>query len=78
MVLIPKKLVAIKAPCTTWLVASSGRVGMAASAAVYAAAAVSSWAAIAALSALAFINHARYGTWAATYDSALGPSHAPA
>ena len=28
--------------------------------------------------ALACINHARYGTCAATYDSALGPCHAPA
>jgi hypothetical protein len=28
--------------------------------------------------ALACINHAKYGTCAATYDSALGPCHAPA
>jgi hypothetical protein len=27
---------------------------------------------------LACINHAKYGTCAATYDSALGPCHAPA
>jgi hypothetical protein len=28
--------------------------------------------------ALARVSHTRYGTLAATYDSALGPSHAPA
>ena len=39
---------------------------------------VSCWAAVAALFALACINQARYGACAATYDSALGPSHAPA
>ena len=51
---------------------------MAASAAVYAAAAVSCWLAAAALSALAFVSHARYGTYADTNDSALGPCQAPA
>jgi hypothetical protein len=51
---------------------------MAANAAVYAVAVVSWFAAVAALLALACINQARYGAWAAAYDSALGPSHAPA
>src|ERR1700727_192364 len=77
MVLSPKKLVAVNTPWTTWLVASSGRVGIAANAAVYAAAAVACWAAIDALLALACISHAREGPCALTYASALGPSHAP-
>src|ERR1700730_4413282 len=34
--------------------------------------------AVAALFALACVNHTRYGACAATYDSALGPSQAPA
>ena len=29
-------------------------------------------------SAAAWASQATYGAWAATYDSALGPSHAPA
>ncbi|ETA96967.1 hypothetical protein O979_20920 [Mycobacterium avium subsp. paratuberculosis 10-4404] len=58
--------------------ASSGRVGIAANAAVYAVAITSWLAAISALFALACVNHARYGACAATYDSALGPPHAPA
>src|ERR1700722_5189173 len=52
-------------------------VGRAANAAVYAAAAVSCCVAAAALSALACVNHARYGTYAETKDSALGPCQAP-
>src|SRR6201999_3512279 len=35
-------------------------------------------AAAAALSVLARVNHSRYGTCAAAYDSALGPCHTPA
>jgi hypothetical protein len=35
-------------------------------------------AAIPALLALARVNQARYGAWAATYDSTLGPCHASA
>jgi hypothetical protein len=77
IVLIPKKLVPTKTPCTTWLVASSGKVGIAASAAVYADAAVSCCAAAVALSALACVSQARYGTNATTNSSALGPCHAP-
>src|SRR5258707_8599614 len=50
---------------------------MAARAVVKAAAAVSCWAAMAALLALACVSHARYGTWAATYASAVGPSQVP-
>src|SRR5271156_2286015 len=60
-----------------WLVAISGNVGIAASAAVYAEAVVSCCVAAAALFALACVNHARYGTNAATNCSALGPCHAP-
>ena len=52
-------------------------VGMAANAAVYAAAAVSCCVAAAALSALALASQARYGTYADTNDSALGPCQAP-
>src|SRR3984957_14571083 len=52
-------------------------VGRAANAAVYAAAAVSCWVAAPALSALACVNHAKYGTYADTKDSALGPCQAP-
>src|SRR5271167_930934 len=51
---------------------------MVAKAAAWAAATVSWSVAISALFALACVNHARYGPCAATYDSALGPSHAPA
>src|SRR6516165_2372636 len=75
---MPKKFVANKTPWMTWLAASSGRVGMAANAAVWAAAMVSWLAAVIALLAPAWVNQARYGACAATYDSALGPSHAPA
>ncbi|CAM3295707.1 hypothetical protein MYCO108962_12880 [Mycobacterium colombiense] len=64
-VLTPKKFVASSAPCTTWLVASSGSVGMAARAAVYAAAATSCRLAAVALSALDFASQARYGACAA-------------
>src|SRR5262245_85928 len=39
---------------------------------------VSCSAALAALFALSCVSHARYGACAATYDSALGPSHTPA
>src|SRR3984957_4697919 len=52
-------------------------VGMAANAAVWAAATVSCCGAAAALAALACVNHARYGTYADTKDSALGPCQAP-
>src|SRR5271168_4699235 len=61
-----------------WLAANSSSVGIDAKAAVYAVAATSCCPATAALLALACSSHARYGTWAATYPSALGPSHAPA
>src|ERR1700722_12053708 len=61
-----------------WLAASSASVGIAAKAAVYATAATSCWAAASALPMLACASQARYGTWAATYDSAPGPSHTPA
>src|SRR5574337_601010 len=61
-----------------WLAASSARVGIVANAAVYAAAAVRCCAASVVLSALACISQARYGTFAATYDSALGPCQVPA
>src|SRR4030081_3355353 len=50
---------------------------MAARAVVKAAAAVSCWAAMAAVLALACFSHPRYGTWAATYASAVGPSQVP-
>src|SRR5258708_2947340 len=39
---------------------------------------VSCSAAFTVLFALSCVNHARYGACAATYDSALGPTHAPA
>src|ERR1700730_14009024 len=51
---------------------------MVGSAVVSAVARGSCWAAVAAASALACISHARYGTWAATYSSAVGPCQAPA
>src|ERR1700722_4749222 len=62
----------------TWLVASSGRVGMRGGGGVVAAAGTSCGAAAPTLFALASVSHARYGTCALTYSPALGPSHAPA
>jgi len=55
---------------------SGGRIGMAAKAVVYAVAAVSCWAATPALLTLACISHPRYGTGAAAYCTAVGPSQA--